>query len=106
MGKGDHYVETLLWRLKEYTGSLRIEVTGYERTPGLAEFARVPCVERMVSKLASEKTRLCRESTAALVWVIVQARVIAAPQATANPATTSSRRYAGLATLVQEAGIA
>ena len=30
MGKADHYVETMLWRLKKYTVSLRIEVTGYE----------------------------------------------------------------------------
>jgi len=57
MGKADHYVETILWRLKKYTGSLRIEVTGYERTPGLEEFKRVPGVQRMASKLASEKTR-------------------------------------------------
>jgi len=42
IGKTHHYVETLLWRLKKHTGSVRIEVTGYERTPGLEEFARVP----------------------------------------------------------------
>jgi hypothetical protein len=29
IGKKDHYVDTLLWRLKKYTGALRIEVTGY-----------------------------------------------------------------------------
>jgi hypothetical protein len=57
LGKRDDYVVTMLWRLKKYTGALRIEVTGYERTPGLEEFKSVPSVQRMVSKLASEKTR-------------------------------------------------
>ncbi|MGD0319753.1 MAG: tyrosine-type recombinase/integrase [Nitrososphaerales archaeon] len=57
VGKKEHYVVTMLWRLRKHTGALRTEVTGYERTPGLQEFRNVPSVQRMLSKLGSEKTK-------------------------------------------------
>ena len=57
LGKKDCYVVTLLWRLRKHTGALRTEVTGYERTPGLEEFRNVPSVQRMLSKIGSEKTK-------------------------------------------------
>ncbi len=57
MGKRSDYISTMLWRLRKYTGALRTEVTGYERTPGLEEFKNVPSIQRMLSKLGSEKTK-------------------------------------------------
>jgi hypothetical protein len=57
VGKKHEYVTSLLWRLRKYTGAVRSEVVGYVVTPGLEEFARTPCVVRMLSKLGSEKTK-------------------------------------------------
>ncbi len=57
LGKRTEYVDSLLWRLRKYTGALRTEVGGYVRTPGLEEFEMVPAVQRMLSKLGSEKTK-------------------------------------------------
>ena len=57
LGKRTEYVDSLLWRLRKYTGALRTEVSGYVRTPGLEEFEMVPVVRRMLSKLGSEKTK-------------------------------------------------
>lgn len=57
LGRPYRYVDSPLWRLNKYTGALRKETAGYFRTPGLEEFKNVPAVQRMLSKLASEKTR-------------------------------------------------
>jgi hypothetical protein len=57
LGKRTEYVDSLLWRLRKHTGALRTEVVGYVRTPGLGEFRNVPSVQRMLSKLGSEKTK-------------------------------------------------
>ena len=57
LGKSREYVGPLLFHLKKYGGSLRTETTGFYRTPGLDEFKQVPAVQKMLSKLGSEKTK-------------------------------------------------
>jgi len=57
LGKSKEYTLPLLFHLKKYCGALRTETTGFIRTPGLEEFTRVPCVQKMLSKLGSEKTK-------------------------------------------------
>ncbi|MBI3859777.1 MAG: tyrosine-type recombinase/integrase [Thaumarchaeota archaeon] len=57
LGKSKEYVVPRLWILKRYTQSVRIEKSGFVRTPGLDEFRKVPSVQRMLGKLGSEKTK-------------------------------------------------
>ncbi|MDV3278729.1 MAG: hypothetical protein LYZ69_09760 [Nitrososphaerales archaeon] len=57
LGKSKEYVIPLLFHLKKYCEALRTESTGFFRTPGLEEFAQVPAVQKMLSKLGSEKTK-------------------------------------------------
>jgi hypothetical protein len=57
LGKSKEYVVPLLFHLKKYCGALRTESTGFYRTPGLEEFAELPAVQKMLSKLGSEKTK-------------------------------------------------
>src|SRR5712692_3015067 len=54
LGKRTEYVDSLLWRLRKYTGALRTEVSGYVRTPGLEEVEMVPVVGRMLSELGHD----------------------------------------------------
>ncbi len=56
IGKPYTQVAPLIFHLKRF-GALLKEMDRYERTPGLNEFAQLPSVQKMLSKLSSEKTK-------------------------------------------------
>ena len=55
LGRPYTHVASFVFHLKAW-GALRKEMSGYERTPGLEEFGKLPSIQKMLSKLSSEKT--------------------------------------------------